>query len=383
MANVGLPQGDSAAGDGDGPITVATFNFQNGGYDKRTGTYDLRPLAALAPLIADVDVLCFQEGWGYGADGQRTMFAAEEILGMRALRTPGPSGPLDVVVFVRWPRIGVERHYDRCDPAVFEDQYGNVHLWLPGFPEPVLVRSVQWSYASGDARLHAAQQLVARAAPTTWSLIAGDFNSLWPDRDGLREFRPRWSLLPAHARSHKTLPPGAGRAGRGRGVREWWAWNPRRAWRARREAHRWVTDTRATTVLADGGFVNAGSLARDTTVTVNAHVDNGQGPRIDHILFSPRLAAAYVPGSYRVVSGNLVDAAGDHRLVKAQLDARLLPRTSSTGTGTGRGISDFRRGRPCTATAGARARVEDRASVRCVKCSVEPAEPVDAVVVAA
>lgn len=384
VTNAEQPSGGSPAGDVDPTITVATFNYQNGGYDHRTGTYDLRPLNALAPSLAGVDVLCFQEGWGYGAQGQRTMFSAERILGMRALRTPNPGGPLDTIVFVRWPRIGVERHYDRSDPAVFADQYGDVHLRLPGFPEPVVVRSVQWSYASGDARLVEAQRLVARAGPDAWSLLAGDFNSVWPDRDGLREFRPRWPLLEPHARSHKTLPPGAGRAGRGLGgVRSWWAWNPRGAWRGWCQARRWVTDTRATAVLADGGFLNAGSLDRDTTVTVNAHIDNGQGPRIDHILFSPLLAAAFVPGSYRVVGGDLVDAAGDHRLVKAQLDPRLLPDTVRTGAGTGHAVIDPWWQPPFVPAGAVREHVDERSPVRCAKCSGASAEAIDAVGAAA
>ncbi|OPC76815.1 hypothetical protein B4N89_45920 [Embleya scabrispora] len=330
------PQPASHDGEDEDVVTVATYNLRNGCHDPETETWDLEPLRRLAPFFRDVDVLFLQEGWGYGAQGQRVLFEVERILGMRALRTPGRGGPLDLVVFVRWPRVGVERHYDRHDPATFEDQYGDVHLMLPGFPVPVVVRSVQWPYASGDARLREAQQLAARAAPDAWSLIAGDLNALWPDRDGMREFRPRWWLLAAHARSHKTLPPGRravwcervrsrSRPWRGFG-RVWDAWRLRR---------RWVTDTRATRVLADAGFVNAASLAGDPTVTVTAQTDNGQGGRIDHILFSRLLAAAFVPGSYRVLDHPLVDAAGDHRPVFVQLDARRLAPGSVARPGGG------------------------------------------------
>jgi hypothetical protein len=44
------------------------------------------------------------------------------------------------------------------------------------------------------------------------------------------------------------------------------------------------------------------------TVTVNVGIDHGQGGRIDHLVLSPLLAAALVPGSYRGMSA--ISAAG-------------------------------------------------------------------------
>ena len=60
------------------------------------------------------------------------------------------------------------------------------------------------------------------------------------------------------------------------------------------------------------------------TVTVNTGIDHGQGARIDHIVLSPLLAAALVPGSYRVWVNDLGDRASDHRMVSAQLGLGLL-----------------------------------------------------------
>ncbi len=42
-----------------------------------------------------------------------------------------------------------------------------------------------------------------------------------------------------------------------------------------------VSDRRALAVLAGAGFTSADRAARDTTVTVNAGIDDGQGARID------------------------------------------------------------------------------------------------------
>lgn len=46
------------------------------------------------------------------------------------------------------------------------------------------------------------------------------------------------------------------------------------------------------------------------TVTVNAGIDHGPGARIDHLALCPILAAALVPGSYRVHASDLGDRAG-------------------------------------------------------------------------
>ena len=56
------------------------------------------------------------------------------------------------------------------------------------------------------------------------------------------------------------------------------------------------------------------------TPTVNAAADQGQGGRIDHILLSPMLAEAVVPGSYQVHISDAGNQASDHRMVSVRLD---------------------------------------------------------------
>ena len=77
-------------------------------------------------------------------------------------------------------------------------------------------------------------------------------------------------------------------------------------------------------VLAQAGFVSAGCAAADMTVTVNAGIDHGHGARIDHLALCPLLAAALVPGSYRVHVSDLGDRASDYRMVSARLDLDRL-----------------------------------------------------------
>jgi exonuclease III len=56
------------------------------------------------------------------------------------------------------------------------------------------------------------------------------------------------------------------------------------------------------------------------TPTVNSKADQGQGGRIDHILLSPSLAGAVVPGSYQVHISDTGNTASDHRMVSVRLD---------------------------------------------------------------
>ena len=56
------------------------------------------------------------------------------------------------------------------------------------------------------------------------------------------------------------------------------------------------------------------------TPTVDTKTDHGQGGRIDHILLSPMLACAVVPGSYQVHVSDAGNEASDHRMVSVRLD---------------------------------------------------------------
>lgn len=278
-------------------FTIATLNLEDGS--------ELELLPDLVGQAGDVDVLLFQEARAFNFDGQERRFRAEEVLAPlgldRSFLTRSTRGLLHEMIFVRSARIRPVRHFTPDLPDVFHDQPGWLQVRADGADAPLWLRSVQWAYWNGDVRLDEAQKLTRYAAPDSAAIIGGDFNSLWPDCPGHEpEFEPDWTALPAHKRHHKTLPPGLAPDGR------------------------LVSDRRALTVLAQAGFVSAGCAAGDTTVTVNADRDNGQGARVDHVVLSPLLAAAIVPGSYRVHVSGLGDRASDHRMVSASLNLGSL-----------------------------------------------------------
>jgi endonuclease/exonuclease/phosphatase family metal-dependent hydrolase len=287
---------------GDAILTVATFNFEAGGWSADRDDYrNLRLLPEVIAQVPGLDVLFLQESRSWDSDGSRLLLEAEALLApagpLRGFLTPSDRGLLHEVVFIRWPRLRPVRHY-LPGPRTYHDQVGWLRVVLDGRPEPIALKSVQWPHWSGDARLDQALRMTGHAAPGELAVIGGDFNSLWPGGD---EFEPDWAALPRHGRPQKTLPPGA-----------------------RPHEEDLVSDRRALTVLAEAGFVSVGALAGDYTVTVNRHIDHGQGARIDHIVLSPRLAGALVPGSYRVWVNDLGDKASDHRLVSARLDLSKL-----------------------------------------------------------
>ncbi|WP_433358875.1 endonuclease/exonuclease/phosphatase family protein [Streptosporangium sp. CA-115845] len=287
-------------------LVIAALNLQDGGWD--TTHHDHRGLELLPQLVnqisGEVDVLLFQEGRGFTTRGQELRFRAEELLrdfGLRSFITRSVRGQLHEMVFVRWPRFRPVRHYTPDLPDVFHDQVGWLYFQVAGLQPVLALRSVQWASWNGDIRLDEAQKLTKFAARGVAAVIGGDFNSLFPDcPDHQPEFEPDWEQLPLHKRLHKTLPPGL------------------------RPDGRLVSDRRALTVLAEAGFVNVGCVAGDTTVTVSPDVDSGQGARIDHILLSPLLAPAIVPGSYQVWANELGRSASDHFLVSIRLGLRRL-----------------------------------------------------------
>jgi hypothetical protein len=280
-------------------LTVATLNLEDG--------RELELLPELARQVPDIDILLFQEARAFDFAGQERRFRAEELLAPlgldRSFLTRSSRGLLHEMVFIWSARLRPVRHFTPDLPDVFHAQAGWVQVRVAGL-EPVLhLRPVQWTHWNGDVRLDEAQKLTRYAAPGVAAVIGGDFNSLWPDCPGHQpEFEPDWRVLPPHKRHHKTLPPGL------------------------RPGGRLVSDRRALTVLADAGFCSAGCLAGDTTVTVNAGIDHGQGARIDHLVLSPLLAQVFVPGSYRVWVNDLGDRASNHRLVSARFDFGRLDR---------------------------------------------------------
>lgn len=278
-------------------LAIATLNLENGAH------IDLLP--DLMAEVPQLDVLLLQEGREWDCRGQKRRFQAESMLAPmgldRSFLTRSTRGTLHELVFVRSARLRPLAHYTPDLPDVFHDQIGAVELLADGLMTPLTVQSAHWPHWSGDARLSEALKLTRYAAPGACAVIAGDFNSLYPDCEThAPEFEPDWAQLPPHKCHHKTLPPGL------------------------RSAGTLVSDRRALSTLAEAGLRSAGCVAGDMTPTVNTAADQGQGGRIDHILLSPMLAHAVIPRSYQVHVSDIGNQASDHRMVSVRLDLTLV-----------------------------------------------------------
>jgi endonuclease/exonuclease/phosphatase family metal-dependent hydrolase len=291
-----IPEREGAQGRDEGDQTnrlnIATLSLGEG----RTA----EQLPGMAGQAGDVDLLLVQAGKGWHQDGQKLRFRAERLLASigldRSLMTAGTHGTLHTLIFWRTRRLQPVAHYTPLWPDVPGDRGGLAEFTVGGFERVVSTMSVQWTSLERDIRLEKGLRLTQLAAPDAVAVIAGDFNSLWPDCAGHREFEPASHALPADMRHQDALVPGM------------------------RPDGTLSADRRALTVLAEAGFRSAGCIAGIMTPTVNDNPDTGPGGRVDHIVLSPPLAGCLIPGTYAVHVFETRNRASDHRLVSVSLD---------------------------------------------------------------
>ena len=92
-------------------FTFGSYNWQGGGIDDEPEGRLQRQLVLLSDVRADAWV--FQGCSGWRDSGRRTLFLAEQILGLRGFLTPSPHPGGDLAVFVRESaglRVIAERH---------------------------------------------------------------------------------------------------------------------------------------------------------------------------------------------------------------------------------------------------------------------------------
>jgi endonuclease/exonuclease/phosphatase family metal-dependent hydrolase len=274
-------------------ITIGTFNYEHGGWS-HDGRLHLQPaIDHLAEELPDLDILCFQEAKHYQRDGRTSLYQFAELLHQRlgGLWYPhlalNPLGPLHNAVFVRQETARpIQAWSDPRDPDVGHTSAGSIWLRVDGLSRPLGVMSVHWRHYSGMMRAVEASMLCNLiAAPT---IIAGDFNCLWP---GERELRPDWESLPPHLRGHKT--------------------------QADQITGELTTDLDAGRICLRQGWMDAGALADDPTPTTTAPSDRAPC-RIDRIMVSPMLAAGIDATSYRVHIPKT--PLSDHLLVSVTID---------------------------------------------------------------
>jgi hypothetical protein len=272
-------------------VTFGTLNLEDG------EAVELLP--AIVEPAGEIGLLCLQEGKAWHLDGQRRRFRAQKLLACCGLSssvmtTDASRGPLHTLIFWNPDLLTIVSHNDPAWPMATSASRAGVAEFETRDGLVVAARSAHLPADDGDARLAEARRLTWLADPRKASFVGGDMNSLWPDCPGHQELEPRWQLLPAFRRHHKTFPPAADGS--------------------------LVSDRRAMQALADAGFVSAGCLAGDTKPTVNRKADAGGGGRIDHLAFNETLAACYVPGTYKVHVTDAGNEGSDHRLATAGAD---------------------------------------------------------------
>jgi endonuclease/exonuclease/phosphatase family metal-dependent hydrolase len=271
-------------------LSIATWNVEHGGRGP-DGIVRLQPaIDHLAAEVEDLDLLFYQEANEYHLFGQRDLLEMAEMLHGRYGGTWHGHLAMSNAIFVRTEKARVKEAWPD-----FSDRFGRsqhtrpLQLHVDGLDQPLFVQSVHWRHNSGATRTVEASYLGTLIVRPT--IIAGDFNSLWPDE---RELIPDWSKLSPHLRYHKTV------------------YNP--------VTKKWETDFEAGHMLRDMGWVDAGALAGDFTVTTNK--DSDAAPcRIDRIEFSPPLAAGIDLVSYKVhVPAPGMPLPSDHRIVSVRVD---------------------------------------------------------------
>jgi endonuclease/exonuclease/phosphatase family metal-dependent hydrolase len=274
-------------------LAIATYNYEHGGWGP-DGRLNLEPaIDHIAEAVPDLSILYFQEAQHYQRDGKRALNQFARLLRDRFGGTWGahlalnPHSPLHNAVFYRHDTAHeVQAWPDTRDPDARLAYEGTLWLQIDGLPKDLLVQSVHWRHDSGDVRAEQAGRLGNMIVLP--AIAAGDFNCLWP---GKNEHHPDWGKLPPHLRYHKTwINPATGEI---------------------------ETDLRASQLSLRQGWVDAGALAGDYTVTTNNPPDAAPC-RIDRIMVSPPLAAGIIPGSYRVHIPKT--QISDHRLVSVRID---------------------------------------------------------------
>jgi len=266
-------------------ITVATFNYENGGRGQDNIVRLDPALDHIAESVPDLDLLFLQEATGYQDDGKRLLYQFAEGLHDRLTDTWEAYASLNNAIFFRSDvgRVAQHWHDDRQEFGLIQHTRP-LRVRRDGLPLPMALSSVHWRYCSGTARLEQAEGL-GNLIPLP-AIVGGDFNGMWP---GARELTPNWRNLDPHVRYHKTIF----------------------------EHGTWVSDLRAGWMSLRQGWVDFGALAEDYTATTNSGSDKAPC-RIDRLMVSPSLGAGIVRDSYRVHIPKR--PVSDHRIVSGRVD---------------------------------------------------------------
>jgi endonuclease/exonuclease/phosphatase family metal-dependent hydrolase len=156
-------------------LTIMTYNTLFAGRD---GADDRRAQAQIK-VISDInpDVFLMQEAKGFDAGGGVLLHAFEARIGMRGFLAIAPRTGQNVAIFIREP----------LQPLAFEVDGANFHHALatlkvarPGTARPLTLISAHLCPNGPAVRRREAAYLAVQAAPESYTLLTGDFNSASP-----------------------------------------------------------------------------------------------------------------------------------------------------------------------------------------------------------
>jgi exodeoxyribonuclease-3 len=267
-------------------LTILTYNTLfagRDGADDRRATEQIKLISQLKP-----DVFLMQEAKGFDAAGGSLLFELEARIGMRGFLAVAPRTGQNVAIFIRAP----------LTPLAFEADGNNFHhalatlrVALPGSSEQITLVSAHLCPNGPAIRRREAAYLGIQAAPDSYALLAGDFNSASPhdpEPEGFDE-------LPAHHRA-RYLADDLRTADR--------------SVLAQLEAAGWV----------DLGHALGGSNI-PTVPTAGFTGTEFATMRCDYMLSSKALAAHST--SYEVIRAEMTDTASDHYPVLATFEVPL------------------------------------------------------------
>ena len=255
-------------------MKIMSYNTLFGGFDGNDG----RRFDAQVKLINEVnpDILLVQEAKGFLQSGMSLLFKMEERINMRGFIAPAVHTGQNTGVFLKaaFKPVSVE-----IDSEHFHHAVVAATIAVPGSAKPLTVISAYLCPFGPHVRLREAAYLVNYADDSTYTLVAGDFNSVSshdPDPAGLAE-------LPSRFRARYVTPDGE-------------------------------TDRSVLKTLYQSGFVDiAFKFGKHVEPTVPAVAFKGTEfvPfRSDYILATKALAASAT--SYSVIKNPLTDMASDH-----------------------------------------------------------------------
>jgi exodeoxyribonuclease-3 len=173
-------------------ISVLTYNTLFAGRD---GTNDRRARLQI-DLIKRLkpDVFLMQEAKGFDAAGHELLYAFEAQTGMRGFLAIAPRTGQNVAIFIREPLTPLSFE---ADEANFHHALASLKVSLPGGKRPVTLMSAHLCPNGPAVRRREAAYLAVHAAPDSFALLTGDFNSASP-----RDPEPEgFDALPAHHRA--------------------------------------------------------------------------------------------------------------------------------------------------------------------------------------